>query len=125
MLDGDATASLTLAQGLAALGPTGIQIAVMGWFARWLPKHLERLSAREVERDKEFRAELAAERLICDKRFDRLADQQAKTVEAQTQLTNAVCELTTLIEVLSRQLGHDPTAAAPAAPAQPVKGHQA
>lgn len=77
---------LQVVNTISDLGPTGILILLFLWFARWLPKYLERQQEREDQRLKEnqtredirlkaFQDELQAEREQCAKDFNRLYEQ--------------------------------------------------
>jgi len=49
------------------LGPTGTIVIIFAWFAKWLPKHLDKQLAV-------FQAEMATERARCDRLIETLRD---------------------------------------------------
>jgi hypothetical protein len=52
---------------ISDLGPTGATVIIFAWFAKWLPKHLDKQLGV-------FQAEMATERARCDKLIQDLRD---------------------------------------------------
>lgn len=51
-------------------GTTAVLLVFFAWFARWLPRYLEKQGERQEKMLAVFQAEQKAERDSCDKRFN-------------------------------------------------------
>ena len=64
------------------LGPTGSIVIIFAWFAKWLPKHLDKQLAV-------FQSEMATERARCDRMIETLRDDYNET---RAELLRAIRE---------------------------------